>query len=228
MVYQPALGIFNVCTWADACDCTLGLHRCCKRVCSGSRLWEKSPAQMLMHAIAHWGCTDTVRVCLHWKLTLGEKYCPDVDACDCTDTVRVRAGRECLSFSRAGLGWAPQWWATATETTTTTPTNDSFSGACHSSTPATSRVAWSSPFRAATLTTSSLSTCPSPPGNLIVIFRSVPFLSSSQSEGAELVLHSFLCVHTCRHRNCLSFHDLQGIHRPNGGDQISEEENYGV
>ena len=83
--------------------------------------------------------------------------------------------------------------------------------------PATSRVAWSSPFRAATLTTSSLSTCPSPPGNLIVIFRSVPFSSSSHSQGAELVLPSFLCIHTFRHRNHLSCHGLQGIHHPNGG-----------
>ena len=34
---------FNVCTDVDAHDCTRGLHGHCKRVCTGSWLWERNP-----------------------------------------------------------------------------------------------------------------------------------------------------------------------------------------
>ena len=37
------LGIFNMREDVDACDCTQGLHKHRKRVCSGSWLWEKNP-----------------------------------------------------------------------------------------------------------------------------------------------------------------------------------------
>ena len=44
MVRLPVLGIFNVRTDVDACDCTRRLYRHCKRVCTGSWLREKSLA----------------------------------------------------------------------------------------------------------------------------------------------------------------------------------------
>ena len=36
VVWLPVFGIFNVHTDADACDCTQGLYRHCKRVCTES------------------------------------------------------------------------------------------------------------------------------------------------------------------------------------------------
>jgi len=41
MVWLPAFGILNVHTGVDACNCTQGLYRCRKRVCTESRLWDK-------------------------------------------------------------------------------------------------------------------------------------------------------------------------------------------
>ena len=43
LLWLPVLGIFNMHTAVDACDCTWGLYRHCKRVCAGSWLWEKNP-----------------------------------------------------------------------------------------------------------------------------------------------------------------------------------------
>ena len=43
MVWLPVLGIFNVRTDVDACDCTRGLYGHCKTVCTGRCLWEKNP-----------------------------------------------------------------------------------------------------------------------------------------------------------------------------------------
>ena len=42
MLWLPAFGIFNVRTDADACNCTQGLYGHRKRVCTGSRHWEKN------------------------------------------------------------------------------------------------------------------------------------------------------------------------------------------
>ena len=39
--------IFNMCTGVSACDCTQGCTDTCKRVCTESWLWEKSPLQHL-------------------------------------------------------------------------------------------------------------------------------------------------------------------------------------
>ena len=43
IVWRPVFGIFNVDTDVDAWNCTRGLHGHRKRVCTGSRLWEKNP-----------------------------------------------------------------------------------------------------------------------------------------------------------------------------------------
>ena len=43
MVRLSVFEIFNVRTDVDACDCTRGLHGHCKRICTGSWLWEKNP-----------------------------------------------------------------------------------------------------------------------------------------------------------------------------------------
>ena len=87
MVWLPMFGIFNVRTDADACDvcfflknffyilhCPLAENRValsvlyCVQYFRESKLWYGCPClgfltcvQMLMHAIAHGGCTDTVR-----------------------------------------------------------------------------------------------------------------------------------------------------------------------
>ena len=42
LAWLPVFGILNVCTDFDACNCAWGLCRHCKRVCTESRLWEKS------------------------------------------------------------------------------------------------------------------------------------------------------------------------------------------
>ena len=44
MVWLPELGIFNVRTDVDACDCTQGCSNAVREsICTGSRLWEKNP-----------------------------------------------------------------------------------------------------------------------------------------------------------------------------------------
>ena len=43
-VWLPVIGLFNVHTGVHACDCTRGLYRHRKRVCSESWLWEKKPS----------------------------------------------------------------------------------------------------------------------------------------------------------------------------------------
>ena len=43
-VWLPVFGTFNVCTEISACECTRGLYRCCKRVCTKRWLREKSLA----------------------------------------------------------------------------------------------------------------------------------------------------------------------------------------
>ena len=42
MLWLPAFGICNVRAHADVCDCTRGLYGHRKRVCTGSRRWEKN------------------------------------------------------------------------------------------------------------------------------------------------------------------------------------------
>ena len=43
MVWLPVFAIFNMCTDADACDCTWRLYEHHKRVCNDRRLWDKNP-----------------------------------------------------------------------------------------------------------------------------------------------------------------------------------------
>ena len=57
---QYVCRIFNMRTYTDACDCTRGLYRCCKRVCAGSGLWEKNP-------LPHQGLEPASVLCLAFQ-----------------------------------------------------------------------------------------------------------------------------------------------------------------
>ena len=84
MVWLPVFGNFNMHSGVDACNCTLGLYGHRKRVCTGSRLWEKHPLPYWGHSnpcqYGTWLFSFTLcQLCYpcqhHWKVTAGIIFC---------------------------------------------------------------------------------------------------------------------------------------------------------
>ena len=69
MLWLPVFGIFNTRTDVDACDCTRRLYGHRKRVCTESRLWEKTKScrtvesNQLQYCGWHFGPTFSQLVC---------------------------------------------------------------------------------------------------------------------------------------------------------------------
>ena len=66
MVWLPGFGIFNMHRVVDACDCTQGLYRHHKTVCTGSWHWEKNPLghQRLKHTSCQYcTCISSLKCC---------------------------------------------------------------------------------------------------------------------------------------------------------------------
>ena len=75
MVWLSVFKIFNMCTDVDACVCTRGLFRHCKRVCTGRWLWEKNP-------LPHWELKPTSVLCLAFQSdTLPTELSPPLTSC---------------------------------------------------------------------------------------------------------------------------------------------------
>ena len=62
-VWLPVFGTFNVCAEINACECTRGLYRCCKRGCTKSWLREKSlaaPGTQTCVSVVPWFFSQTM------------------------------------------------------------------------------------------------------------------------------------------------------------------------
>ena len=91
MVYGcQCLGIFNARTDVDACDCTRGLYGHRKRVCTESRIREKSP-------LPHQGLEPAsvsptgflVGRCINWTIPVPGFWPNDVNVTDCLATCQI-------------------------------------------------------------------------------------------------------------------------------------------